>query len=132
VNLAQFTLIGAVRIYRGIISPVLTAVFTPLGFGCRFHPTCSQYAADAIRTHGASKGTWLAARRLCRCHPWGGSGYDPVPAAGSPWRGELREPVLSGGPEKQNATNHARPDEVWARRARSSSSELPGSPPQTH
>ena len=62
-NLAQFTLIGAVRIYRGIISPVLTAVFTPLGFGCRFHPTCSQYAADAIRTHGACKGTWLARQR---------------------------------------------------------------------
>ena len=80
-NLAQFTLIGAVRVYRGIISPVLTAVFTPLGFGCRFHPTCSQYAAEAIRTHGACKGTWLAARRLCRCHPWGGSGYDPVPAS---------------------------------------------------
>jgi putative membrane protein insertion efficiency factor len=81
VNLAQFTLIGAVRIYRAAISPVLTAVFTPLGFGCRFHPTCSQDAADAIRTHGACKGTWLAARRLCRCHPWGGSGYDPVPAS---------------------------------------------------
>jgi putative membrane protein insertion efficiency factor len=79
VNLVQFTLIGAVRIYRAIISPMLTAVFTPLGFGCRFHPTCSQYAAKAIRTHGACKGTWLAARRLCRCHPWGGSGHDPVP-----------------------------------------------------
>lgn len=78
-NLAQFTLIGAVRTYRVIISPVLTAVFTPLGFGCRFHPTCSQYAAEAIRTHGACKGMWLAARRLCRCHPWGGSGDDPVP-----------------------------------------------------
>ena len=80
-NLAQFTLIGAVRLYRALISPVLTVVFTPLGFGCRFHPTCSQYAAEAIRAHGACKGTLLALRRLCRCHPWGGSGDDPVPAA---------------------------------------------------
>ena len=81
-NLAQLTLIGAVRVYRVIISPALTAVFTPLGFGCRFHPTCSQYAAEAIRTHGACKGAWLAAHRLCRCHPWGGSGDDPVPSSG--------------------------------------------------
>jgi uncharacterized protein len=80
VNLAQFTLIGTVRIYRTIISPVLTAVFTPLGFGCRFHPTCSQYAAEAIRTHGACKGTLLALGRVCRCHPWGSSGHDPVPS----------------------------------------------------
>jgi len=80
VNLAQFTLIGTVRIYRAVISPVLTAVFMPLGFGCRFQPTCSQYAADAIRAHGACRGTVLALRRVCRCHPWGGSGPDPVPS----------------------------------------------------
>jgi putative membrane protein insertion efficiency factor len=92
-NIAQFTLIGAVRIYRGIVSPVLTAVFTPLGFGCRFHPTCSQYAAEAIRTHGACRGSWLAARRLCRCHPWGGSGCDPVPA--SPGAGQDAGPPQS-------------------------------------
>lgn len=79
-NPAQLTLIGAVRIYRTVISPALTALFLPLGFGCRFHPTCSQYAAEAIRAHGACRGTCLALRRLCRCHPWGGSGDDPVPA----------------------------------------------------
>ena len=46
---------------------------------CRFTPTCSQYALEALRTHGPFKGTWLAVRRILRCHPWGGSGYDPVP-----------------------------------------------------
>jgi uncharacterized protein len=79
VNLAQGILIGAARVYRLLISPVLTFVFTPLGFGCRFRPTCSEYAAGAVRTHGACKGTLLALRRVCRCHPWGGSGDDPVP-----------------------------------------------------
>lgn len=80
-NAGQFVLISAVRAYRFAISPVLTAVFTPLGFGCRFRPTCSEYAAEAVRSHGVIKGTWLTLRRLGRCHPWGGSGYDPVPPA---------------------------------------------------
>jgi putative membrane protein insertion efficiency factor len=47
---------------------------------CRFDPSCSTYALDALRTHGAVKGTYLAVRRLGRCHPWGGQGWDPVPA----------------------------------------------------
>src|SRR5258705_4587545 len=68
-----------VRIYRAGISPLLTAVSLPFGLGCRFTPTCSQYALEAVRQHGVVKGTALAAGRLCRCHPWGGSGYDPVP-----------------------------------------------------
>lgn len=46
---------------------------------CRFRPSCSAYAITALRRYGALKGSWLAARRLARCHPWGGSGYDPVP-----------------------------------------------------
>ena len=58
--------------YRPYISP-----YTPPA--CRFTPTCSQYALEALRKHGPLKGTWLAARRILRCHPWGGSGYDPVP-----------------------------------------------------
>ncbi len=58
--------------YRGAISPM----FPPV---CRFTPTCSSYALEAIERHGAVKGMWLAAKRVARCHPWGGSGYDPVP-----------------------------------------------------
>ncbi len=65
-------LIGSVRFYQGAISPHLPAA-------CRYQPTCSQYAIDAVRIHGAAKGSLLAAKRLLRCHPWGGSGYDPVP-----------------------------------------------------
>lgn len=48
---------------------------------CRYHPSCSEYALDALEHHGAGRGGWLAVRRLARCHPWGGSGYDPVPPA---------------------------------------------------
>lgn len=65
-------LIGLVRGYRIAISPMLMP-------SCRFHPTCSQYAIEALETHGALKGSWLTARRICRCHPFNPGGYDPVP-----------------------------------------------------
>ena len=65
-------LILRVRLYQVAISP-----YTPAS--CRYTPTCSQYAIQAIRKHGPLKGTWLAIKRILRCHPWGGSGYDPVP-----------------------------------------------------
>ena len=58
-----------VKAYRLIFSPWV-------GFNCRYHPTCSAYALEALERHGALKGTWLAARRIGRCHPWGGSGID--------------------------------------------------------
>lgn len=61
-----------IRFYQRYISPL-----TPPS--CRFTPTCSAYALEALRKHGPWKGTWLAVRRLLRCHPWGGHGYDPVP-----------------------------------------------------
>ena len=61
-----------VRGYRLILSPWL-------GRSCRFQPTCSAYAMEALEKHGAIKGSILAARRVGRCHPWGGEGYDPVP-----------------------------------------------------
>ncbi len=78
-NPAQATLHALLRLYQWSVSPVLTAVFGPAGFGCRYEPTCSQYAIEAVREHGAVAGSWLAARRVCRCHPWGGHGPDPVP-----------------------------------------------------
>lgn len=65
-------LILPVRLYQLFISPLLPP-------SCRFVPSCSQYALEALRKHGPFKGLWLALRRICRCHPWGGSGYDPVP-----------------------------------------------------
>ena len=65
-------LILPVRFYQKFISPL-----TPPS--CRFTPTCSQYAVEALRKHGPVKGLWLAIIRILRCHPWGGSGYDPVP-----------------------------------------------------
>ncbi|HUF75722.1 MAG TPA: membrane protein insertion efficiency factor YidD [Longimicrobiales bacterium] len=67
-------LIGIVRLYQLAISS-----WTPSS--CRFTPSCSAYAVQAIETHGGLRGGWMAARRLGRCHPWGGQGYDPVPGA---------------------------------------------------
>ncbi|MDX5346736.1 MAG: membrane protein insertion efficiency factor YidD [Hymenobacteraceae bacterium] len=61
-----------VWVYQRLISPLTPA-------SCRFYPTCSQYAKEAIQKHGPAKGGALAAKRLCKCHPWGSSGYDPVP-----------------------------------------------------
>jgi putative membrane protein insertion efficiency factor len=67
-------LTALVRGYQLLLRPLLPPA-------CRYQPTCSEYALDALRTHGAARGSWLATRRICRCHPWGGSGYDPVPPA---------------------------------------------------
>jgi uncharacterized protein len=78
-NAAQCILIGTLKCYRWVVSPVFDAVFTPMGFGCRFLPTCSQYALEAVRRYGAGRGSVLAIKRVCRCHPWGGCGCDPVP-----------------------------------------------------
>jgi len=64
-----------VRAYRLIGSPWV-------GHGCRFQPTCSAYALEALERHGGVRGGWMALRRIGRCRPWGGSGYDPVPPAG--------------------------------------------------
>lgn len=67
-------LILLVRFYQKFISPWCPGC-------CRYRPTCSQYVIEALRIHGAVKGLWLGIRRILRCHPWGGSGYDPVPPA---------------------------------------------------
>lgn len=64
--------IGCVRFYQLAISPWLAR-------SCRYTPTCSAYTIEAIETHGAFRGVWLGIKRIGRCHPWGKSGYDPVP-----------------------------------------------------
>lgn len=83
VNLLQHLLTRALRGYQVMVSPALTAMFGPMGLGCRYEPTCSQYAIEAVRLHGACRGAVLAGKRLCRCHPWSGFGLDPVPPRGS-------------------------------------------------
>jgi hypothetical protein len=70
--LAAWLLSVPIRIYRLIVSPWLPPA-------CRYEPSCSRYALEALATHGPVKGLWLAARRIARCHPWGGFGFDPVP-----------------------------------------------------
>ncbi|MDR3132582.1 MAG: membrane protein insertion efficiency factor YidD [Prevotellaceae bacterium] len=67
-----FPLILAVKLYQWYLSPLKPPT-------CRFTPTCSQYAIEALKKHGVLKGAWLALLRILRCHPWGGCGYDPVP-----------------------------------------------------
>jgi hypothetical protein len=71
-RLAVALLLGILRVYKLGISPFL-------GPSCRYAPSCSDYAAEALRVHGVMRGAWLAVRRVLRCHPLGGSGFDPVP-----------------------------------------------------
>lgn len=71
-------LLGLITVYQRTLSPVLPAVFGP-ACGCRFFPTCSHYAAEAVTTHGAMRGAWLAAVRLLKCTPLHPGGLDPVP-----------------------------------------------------
>ena len=70
----KYLLIGLLKAYRFAISPLYGQV-------CRYHPSCSAYALEAVTVHGSIKGSWLAVRRLGRCHPWARGGYDPVPPA---------------------------------------------------
>ena len=71
-SLLALPLVALVKIYKYAISPML-------GSRCRFEPSCSGYAVEALQRHGAFKGSWLAVRRIGRCHPWHPGGYDPVP-----------------------------------------------------
>lgn len=80
----KWPLIGLVKFYRLFISPML-------GPRCRFHPTCSEYALIALQRYGAFKGTWLAARRISKCHPWNPGGFDPVPEKSGIKGGDTQE-----------------------------------------
>lgn len=73
-KVARRLLLGAIRLYQLVLSPWL-------GRQCRYEPTCSAYAAEAIERFGVRRGVWLAVKRIGRCHPWGGAGYDPVPSS---------------------------------------------------
>lgn len=70
-GLAVKALIALVLLYRVTLGKLL-------GGQCRYHPSCSQYAIDAVTKYGPIRGSWRAAKRICRCHPWGGKGYDPA------------------------------------------------------
>ena len=85
----QKALIGMVRFYQRAVSPL-----TPPS--CRFMPTCSSYATEALERHGAFRGSWLALRRIGRCHPFGGNGFDPVPAPRVHERGPRADRAESG------------------------------------
>ena len=61
-----------IRVYQNVLSPLIPPA-------CRYEPTCSHYTVEALQTYGLFKGTWLGVKRIARCHPWGGDGYDPVP-----------------------------------------------------
>ncbi len=95
-NAAQHTLILCIRLYRLVLSP---AKMFLLGANaqCRFSPSCSAYALEAVARHGAVAGTWLALKRVARCHPWGGCGDDPVP------------PTLKKAYKESPAQNASRP-----------------------
>ena len=86
----KHVLVWLLKGYRFAISPLYGQV-------CRYHPTCSAYALEAVETHGALRGTWLAARRVARCHPWAAGGLDPVPPRtnhrSSPTRSSMTTPT---------------------------------------
>ena len=72
-SIAARVLLAPIRVYQRAISPALPPT-------CRYYPSCSSYAVESLQLHGAVRGSWLAARRVSRCHPWHAGGYDPVPA----------------------------------------------------
>lgn len=90
---AGWLLVGLITVYRRFVSPLL-------GARCRFYPSCSAYALEAVQLHGAAKGSWLAVRRLSRCHPFHRGGIDPVP-------GSVLERDLAG----QNASDQKASDQ---------------------
>jgi len=98
----KYVLIALLKGYRFAISPLYGQV-------CRYHPTCSAYALEAVQTHGALRGTWLAMRRVARCHPWAAGGFDPVPARKDRAPKNRRSSTLSSSPLAAPTTG-----EPWA------------------
>jgi len=99
----RYALIGLLKLYRLLISPLYGNV-------CRYYPSCSAYALRAVEVHGAVKGSWLAGRRLLRCHPWTPGGYDPVP--GTPeFEEEARVQAATAGHRPQHGLHHGAPDQ---------------------
>jgi len=95
----KYVLIGLLKVYRLVVSPLYGNV-------CRYYPSCSAYALRAVEVHGAVRGSWLAGRRLLRCHPWTPGGYDPVP--GTPeWHEE--QAVLATGVAPTDRSGHDHP-----------------------
>lgn len=84
----KYLLIGFLKLYRLLISPLYGQV-------CRYHPSCSAYALEAVTLHGSVRGSWYAARRVASCHPWAAGGYDPVPGSDA-----HRELLASGGADR--------------------------------
>jgi len=89
-SLVARALIGMISVYRRFVSPML-------GPHCRFYPSCSCYASEALQLHGAARGSWLAARRLSRCHPFHPGGFDPVPES------PMASQSLTAGPSEESA-----------------------------
>ena len=95
-------LLGVLRLYKALLSPLFAG-------SCRYLPSCSDYMAEAIERHGPVSGVWLGLRRLSRCHPWGGSGLDPVPQQWGPGTGDLGSVRAGDTPMLAPAATQARP-----------------------
>ncbi|MGC3995063.1 MAG: membrane protein insertion efficiency factor YidD [Propionicimonas sp.] len=98
----KYVLIALLKAYRAVISPLYGNV-------CKYYPSCSAYALEAVTVHGAVKGTWLATRRLASCHPWAAGGYDPVPGtpAALAWAAEQAARDTMADPAPNRACSHA-------------------------
>lgn len=96
----KYLLIGFMKLYRAVISPLYGQV-------CKYYPSCSAYALEALEVHGAAKGSGLAAKRLASCHPWALGGYDPVPgtAAAREWAAEQAAQQATGTPALSRAVD---------------------------
>ena len=108
--------IGLIRLYQVTLSPFI-------GGHCRFQPTCSRYGEEALRTHGALRGLWLTARRVGRCHPLGGKGWDPVPPADQP---PSEGPPSEGPPSEGPPASRTGPERVSAGNLGDSGKDRPG------